>query len=222
MKTLAVILMLSAAVGHAEVIDRIGVTVGDSVITTSEIKAQLRVAALIDGKPLKLDESALRQAADRLIEQTLIRREMLLGDYSPAAPESVEPVLANLKRDRFSDNDAMYRAALKQYGVSESELKEQLLWQITLLQFVDLRFKPGVQVPIEDIRAYYRDTYLPRWRNQSNAQPPTIGQVRDAIEKTLAQQQLDSLLDRWLNAARTQLSIIYRDAAFREAVEGPQ
>lgn len=206
---------------QADIIDRIGVTVGDSVITMSEVALQVRVAALIENQPLKLDEASLRQSADRLIEQTLVRREMVLGDY--AAPESnaIEPLLMTLKKDRFANSETAYQQALRQYGVSEEGLKEQLLWQLTLLRFIDLRFRPGVQVPLEDIRAYYRETFVPQWKKSTNADPPLIGIVRTRIEETLAQQQLENLLDRWLNSMRTQISIVFRDAAFRETATQP-
>jgi len=217
MRRCALLMLMSLSCIHAEIIDRIGVTVGDSVITMSEIVLQLRVAALINHQQLKLDEPALKQAADRLIEQTLVRREMALGDYSAPDPQLVEPVLAELKRDRFAGSETAYQQTLRQYRVSEEDLHDQLLWQLTMLRFIDLRFRPGVQVPLEDIRSYYRETFVPQWKRDSQSDPPPIGTVRTKIEETLAQQQLDNLLDRWLNSMRTQLSIVFREAAFKDA-----
>lgn len=219
MRMWSILLALSPVIGFADIVDRIGVTVGDSVITMNEISTQVRVAALIDGRPLKLDEASLRQAADRSVEQTLIRREIALGEYAPVPASAVEPVLENLKKERFHGSDAEYRKALRQYGIPEQDLKEQLLWQLTLLRFIDQRFRPGVQVPLEDIRAYYRETFVPQWQNATTAPLPPIGQAREKIEETLTQQQLDNLLDRWLNSARTQIPIVFRDTAFREAAE---
>lgn len=219
MRMWAMLLMLTSASVYADIIDRIGVTVGDSVITMNEIVTQVRVAALIDGRPLKLDEASLRQAADRLVEQTLIRREMALGEYASVPANAVDSVLENLKKEHFLGTETAYREALRQYGISEEDLKEQLLWQLILLRFIDLRFKPGVQVPAEDVRAYYRETFVPQWQKTTTAPPPTIGQARERIEEALTQQQLDNLLDRWLNSARTQIPIVFRDTAFREAAE---
>lgn len=219
MRRCAVLMLMYLSCINAEIIDRIGVTVGDSVITMSEIILQLRVAALINHQPLKLDEPALRQAADRLIEQTLVRREMALGDYSAPDPQMVIPVLAELKRDRFAGSETAYQQTLKQYEVTEEDLNDQLLWQLTMLRFIDLRFRPGVQVPLEDIRSYYRETFVPQWKRDSRTDPPSIGTVRTKIEETLSQQQLDNLLDRWLNSMRTQISIVFRETAFKESAE---
>ncbi len=211
--------LLCLAAIHAEIIDRIGVTVGNSVITMSEVVLQTRITALIENQPLRLDEITLRQSADRLIEQTLVRREMELGEYSSPEAFAVEPLLTQLKQDRFMGNAELYQKSLRQYGVTEDALREQLLWQLTLLRFIDLRFRPGVQVPLEDIRSYYRDTFVPQWQKNSGTPPPPIGVARERIEETLAQQQLDNLLDRWLNSMRTQISIVFRNPAFTETAE---
>ena len=38
------------------------------------------------------------------------------------------------------------RQDLNQYGVTEDELHDALLWQLTVLRFIDERFRPGVMV----------------------------------------------------------------------------
>ncbi len=221
MRALILLAVLMAA-AMAEIVDRIAVTVGNSVVTMSEVTTQVRVAALIDGKPIAFDEESLRSAANRLVEQTLLRREMLLADYQPAGVDAAKPVLERWKVERFSDDDSRYRQALAEYDVSEDRLLEQLQWQVTLLRFIDQRFRPGVQVPAEDVRAYYRGTFVPNWRGPEGAQPPPLPEVANAIEDTIAAEQLNSLVDRWLNSSRSQLDILFRDEAFLAQRAVPQ
>lgn len=209
------ILALSMAMmtAQAEIVDRVAVTVGHSVITLSEVKLQAAVTALIEGASPKLDAVALRLAANRRIEQALLRREMVLGGYEPAAPEAAQSVLASLKRDRFGGDEAAYRRALADYGVSEDDLLEQLQWQVTLLRFIELRFRPGVQITSEEVAAYYEETFLPSWSGA--APPPALEDVAQRIETLLASERVNQLMDRWLNATRAQLDIVFREEAFQ-------
>ena len=215
MRTLCLLTLVSAAPLAAEIVDRIAVTVGTAVVTLEEVRTQVRVAALIDGRPLQLDPATLREAAERLIDQTIIRREMVLADYTPPEPAAASSLLAELKKTRFQDSDLLYRASLEAYRVSEADLVVQLQWQVTLLRFIDSRFRPGIQVAPEDVTSYYEQKFLREWRATSSAPPPPAGQVRNRIELLLEQQQLDASVERWLNQARTQTTIRFREEAFR-------
>jgi hypothetical protein len=104
---------------------------------------------------------------------------------------------------------------LEAYRVSEPDLVAQLQWQVTLLRFIDSRFRPGIQVSPEDVLSYYEQKFIPDWRATSTAPPPPAGQVRNRIELLLEQQQLDASVERWLNQARTQTVIRFREEAFR-------
>jgi len=161
------LLVLLVVPALAEIIDRLAVTVDTSVITISEIVLQLRITAMLEDKPLKLDEDALREAADRLIEQTLVRREIAIADYPAPSPEAADKALQDLKQQRYG-SDPVYRAALQKYGVREAALKSQLLWQLTLLRFVEVRFRPAVQIPTEEVRTYYREKFTQDWQQRSN------------------------------------------------------
>lgn len=216
MRTVILSTMLAFAI-TAEIIDRVAVTVENSVITMSEIELQLRVTAMLDDKPLKLDEEALREGADRLIAQALVRREISIADYPAPPPDAAEKALQDLKQQRYG-NDAIYRAALRKYGLTEDELRAQLLWQLTLLRFIEVRFRPAVQIPTEEVRTYYRETFTPDWQTRSNQPVPTLPRVREQIEAALIEERINSARDRWLNLTRSQLPIVYREEAFKRGV----
>jgi hypothetical protein len=202
---------------EAAVIDRIAVTVGNQVITRSDIDRQLRVAAFLDGKPVTLTSDELRAAAERLVEQSIIRREISIGDYPPAPPALAGEVLSQVKRERFGARADAYQEALRAYGISEPQLRAQLEWQLNLLRFIDQRFRTGVQIPGEDAVAYYRERFAPDWRKARGTAPPPFSEAREEIERILTEQQVGSLVDRWLAVARTQTEIRFREAAFEVA-----
>ena len=199
----------------ADVVDRIAVSVGSSVITESEIRHQLKVRALLEGVPLLLDEENKRAAADRLIEQTLIRREMQASRYT--APDSglAKALLTSMKQSRFAGDEAAYQAEVRRARLSEADLESAFLWQLTVLRFVEFRFRPGIQVPAEEIREYYDQKFVPAWKARTVDPVPTFEEAERNCEDTLIQERIDNQLDRWISLTRTQTNIRYRDEVFR-------
>src|SRR4051794_37805596 len=56
-------------------IDRIAVSVGNQVITESELITDLRVTAFLDRSEVDLSSAAKRKSADRQVDQVLILKE---------------------------------------------------------------------------------------------------------------------------------------------------
>jgi hypothetical protein len=195
------------------VIDRIAVSVGNRVITTSQIDRAIRVSALLNG--VKADESpeARRKEADRLVEQTLVRRELELSRYPTPPPSEVEPEFAEIRK--HYGGDAGLRDALARYGVTESDVRDQLLWQAAFLRFIDVRFRPGVQVSDEDIRDYFEKTVKPLALKSEPGKPVLLEDYRDKIEEALAGQRVNAELEQWLRAARRRTDVTFREEAFQ-------
>jgi len=199
---------------RAEIIDRVAVTLDNQVITASEITLQIRLTAFLNGDPLDFSPSARQKAAGRLIEQKLIRREIQVGRYTAPSPEEVEPMLKEIRGQRFHSAEE-YRRALTDYGISEDELKAHLLWQLTLLRFIDSRFRPGVQVTDGDIQAYF-DRNRGKLQAQSGASKRlALDDLRGQIRETLTEQGADKQLDLWLAQARQRTRIEFHQEAFQ-------
>lgn len=205
-----------ALFAQAEILDRVAVSVGTRVITESELIEQIRVRALIEGTQPKFDEDSKRDAADKLIQQTLIRREMDTSRYAPTEASLADQLLANFKRDRFPNEEA-YQKALKDSGLREQDLRSAFVWQLTVLRFVEFRFRPGIQIPAEELREYYETRYLPEWRKAAKAgeMPKPFEEVESTIESILTQERIDNALDRWLSQTRAQSNIKIREEVFR-------
>jgi peptidyl-prolyl cis-trans isomerase SurA len=198
---------------QAEIIDRIAVTLDNQVITQSEITLEIRLAALLNGDPPDFSPAAKRKAADRLIEQKLIRREMLVGRYAQPSPEEVGPMLQQIQAQRFHSAE-QYRQALAKYGISEDDLKGHLSWQLSLLRFIDIRFRPGVQVTDDEIRAYF-DQRLPELGTEAPAGKVSFDEVRDQVRRILTSQGEDKQLDDWLAETRKRTRLEFHQEAFR-------
>jgi peptidyl-prolyl cis-trans isomerase SurA len=211
---LTLALNFALALTATEIVDRIAVSVGNSVIAESEIRHQLKVRAFIEGVPLSLDGESKRAAADRLIEQTLIRREMQAARYAPPDPALAKALVASLKASRFPGDSAAFEAELRRARLSEADLESAFLWQLTVLRFVEFRFRPGIQIPAEEIREYYEQKFLPAWKARTTDPPPTLEGAEKTCEDALVQERIDNQLDRWISLSRTQTTIQYREEVF--------
>lgn len=205
---LTLALLLAAVAAHPEIIDRVAVSVGDNVITESEILRQIRITALLNGTAPVFTPQQKRETAERLVEQMLIRREMRISRYAPDAAELAGEMFEAF-RAGFGNPNA-FLSALSRNDVSEAELKQAYDWQATFLRFIEIRFRPGIQVSDEELRNHYEFEY----RHRPEAQGRSFEEVRSKIEEALTERLVDNAIERWLGQARTQVRIRYRTEAF--------
>jgi len=206
-------LLLCATLLPAEIIDQIAVTVDNRVVTTSEIDEALRVAAFLNGEKPDLGPAAQRRMADRLIEQILVRREMGLTRYPEPSPSEVAATLDQAKR-RFS-GEAQFQQEMAAYNLTQRQIENALGRQITLLRYIDLRFRPEVQVQENEVQQYYETVFLPEIRKKGIAPEPTFEDARAQCEEALTSGLVDKRVDAWLVGARERARIDYAEDAFR-------
>ena len=213
---LARLIFLSAFVTsspRAGLIDRVAVTIDNQIITESEIAQEIRLTSFLNGDPPEFSPEARKKAANRLIEQKLIRKEIELGHYLKPEEAEVEAMLKQVQAQRFQ-GEKDYRQALEKYDIAEDDLKAYLLWQLTLLRFIDARFRPGVQVSDDEIRAYY-ESERARLEKTDDPDKGSLENLRDQIRDTLTGQRADQQLDEWLTGARRSARIQFHEEAFQ-------
>jgi peptidyl-prolyl cis-trans isomerase SurA len=211
---LVVLSTLLTSSPRAEVIERIAVTLDNQIIAESEVAREIRLSAFLNGDSLDFSPEARRKAAGRLIEQKLIRREIELGRYLEPSKEEVAVMLKQIQTQRFR-NAEDYRQALEKCGVSESDLNAHLLWQLTLLRFIDTRFRPGIQVSDEEVRAYFDSEQSKTEETADPGKQPRFEDLHDQIRETLTNQRIDQQLDDWLAATRKRTRIVFHPEAFQ-------
>jgi parvulin-like peptidyl-prolyl isomerase len=204
---------LFAAPVDAEIIDQIAATVDNQVITTSEIGEALRVAAFLNGEKPDLSPAARRRMADRLIEQILVRREMELTRYPEPSAADIAAALNDAK-SRFA-GEAQFQQGLAEYKLTRPEVEDALRRQITLVRYIDLRFRPEVQVQENEVMQYYETVFLPEIRKKGIKPEPSFEDARAECEERLTTVLVDKRVDTWLAEARGQARIAYDEDAFR-------
>jgi peptidyl-prolyl cis-trans isomerase SurA len=197
---------------EAEIIDRIAISAGNQVITESQVDEDIRLTAFLNHEKLELSIAERKKAAGRLIEQALVKRDLDLSRYPAPTPADADASLKDVKTSYATES--LYQQMLQQYGISEEALKRRLLWQLTLLRFVDFRFRPGIQIPEADVKTYY-DQELVKWKQQGIQPIPTLEDSQAKIEEILTQQRIDQALDTWMAETRKQVTINYLDEALK-------
>ena len=199
---------------HAEIIDRIAVSVGNQAITTSDLDREIRVTTFLNRTQPDFSPAARSATADRMVEQRLVLRELENSRYPvPDAPE-IDPIFEKFKKDNFP-RDEEYRRALAGRGIAEQDVRNELLWQRRLLTFIDVRFRAGVQVSDQEIQDYYHKTVEPAAEAAHPGQPVNLDDFRDQIEEKLTGQQVDRQLTSWLNNSRKRSEVVIHPEAFQ-------
>lgn len=208
----ATIILLFASISRAVVIDRIAVVVGDAIIKDSDIDRDVRVTEFLNGQPLNMNPSSRKAAANRLIDQLLIRREVRIGDYPRATMAEAERQLSQLEKQRFHSQAALQNE-LKRYGLTDLEVREQFRWQLTVLRFIDARFKPAVFITDDAIHKYYAEhiSELRREHPGDASLDNLSGEIRD----TLTGEQVNKMFFSWLDEQRNQTKIKYFEESLR-------
>ncbi len=208
---LAMMSLLVAGLGLGVIIDRIAIIVGNSIIKDSDIDRDIRATDFLNGRPLSLSPSARKSAADRLINQAIIRREIRIGDYPRATFEEADQQLQKLEKQRFK-SQAGFEQALNRYELTLLDLRTEFRWQLTVLRFIDQRFKPAVLVTDQQVNDYFR-------QHEAALRHEHPGQSNDDLHNVardiITGEQVNKLFFDWLDQQRKDAKIQYLEESLR-------
>jgi len=209
---LAGLLIVRALAAHSSLaqaavtIDRIAVVVNRHAIKASDVDRDLRLTAFLNQELLKTDSASRRAAANRLVDQEIIRNSLASGGYTRATDADAAKLMAQIRRDRFGNSDERLQQGLARYRLTEDQLRAQLLWQLTVLRFIDQRFRGGILVSDDEVRDYY---------TQHRAQfRGTLESETENIRNTLEGEQVNQQFEAWLDDARKRATVQFHEQAF--------
>ena len=203
-----VLLTLASPVFAGEVIDGVVATVNHQPILRSDWDAAVRFEAFMQQKHLEdVSEGDRVVALQHLIDRQLLKAQM--GDTSYMQPkqdaleQDIDKVRAQVPNGK---DDVVWQKLLASYGFTEDNLKEHLKVEFQTMNFIEVRLRPNVHVPEEDVEAYYREQLIPDLqRNGGSA--VALTDVAPRIRELLTQQRMDEMLDVWLHNLRQQAEI---------------
>lgn len=184
----------------AVTVDRVAIVVGNRVVKTSDIERDLRASQFLNKQPLDVSVAAKRKVADRLIEQELIRQEIKSGGYATPGEGDVNAFLTQLRQSRYGNSETQLRGSLAPYGLTVEQLRTYLWWQLTVLRFIDERFRPGVLVTDEDAQAYAESHRI----------------TPEKARETIAGERVNQAFEDWLEQTKRRIRVEYREEAFAD------
>lgn len=203
----AVIFVCSCQLASAAIIDRTAIIVGRRVILDSDIERDIRITAFLNHEHRDASAPSRQQAASRLIDQELIRQQIRTGNYPVATQAEAQQLLETIVKNRFAGSTAALDRALAQHEITAPELLERLLWQLTVLRFIDARFRPAVVVSDQEIEQYY-DAHRSEIKT-------SLETARPQIVEAITGERINDLLDQWLRRTRAQTHIEYLEKALQ-------
>jgi hypothetical protein len=199
-------LLLTASIARAVIVDRVAVIVGNRIVKDSDITDDLKSTAFLNQESLAVTSAARKKAANLLVDQMLIRKELESGDYPSGSVTEAHTLLADLKH-RYAD-ETSYKRALASRRIDEADLNSRLLWQLTVLRFIDARFRPAALATTEEVEKYYNE-HKSQLQAANPANPATLDRLRPQIEDLLSGERVNQLLEDWLKRKRQETRIVY-------------
>jgi peptidyl-prolyl cis-trans isomerase SurA len=192
------------------VLDRLVAVVNGDVILESDVDEERRFEEI---QPYRAAaESTRAKVIERLVDRALILQQAALQPEDAVPDQDVDAQLATLRKDipackqYHCDTDAGWKKFLSDHGFTEEEFRMRWLQRMQLLKFIEVRFRNGVKIKDDEVKAYYEKTMLPEYAKR-NVTPPPLETIKRRIEEVLLQQEVSALLRDWLKSLRAQGSV---------------
>ncbi len=182
-----------------ETVDRIAARIENDIILLSDIRALSRYQQFVDGK-----SESDAQILDRLIDQWVVRTEASVARFPRPSDAEIERSLERVRTSFPSTEE--YEARKKQSGLTDAELREMVVSQLYLNNYLDSRFRAGVQIDPKTIEDFYEKSVVPLAKSRGQ-EPPTLETARDAIQEALVQRGINDQADRWLIESKARLHL---------------
>jgi peptidyl-prolyl cis-trans isomerase SurA len=146
---------------------------------------------------------------ERLIDRTLILQQAKMQPEEPIPEEQVEAEIAALRKnipecqpDRCA-TDAEWTRFMQTHGFTPDDVLDRWRERMEMLRFIEERFRMGIRISQVEIDDYYKKTLVPAFVERG-ATAPAEDTVSARVQEILLQQQVNKLLEDWLQTLRAQ------------------
>lgn len=195
---------LAAQEPAARLVDRVVAVVDEDPILLSDVERVIGLR-VVEAQAGESPEALRRRVLDGLIEQRLRLHEIGRFGFEQTPLEEVDRQVEQIAA-RFPD-EAAWRAELARLGLGESDLRQIVARQLSVLAYVEERLGARVFVGVEDVRRYYEEELLPELERRGEP-PPPIDQVREQIRGLLRERRLNEEIVRWTAELRTAADVV--------------
>lgn len=124
-----------------------------------------------------------------------------------ATEKEVEVAITELVK--LFPSQAEFQRRMQRTGLTSDKLRDIVSERVDIEKYLDFRFRNFTVVTPKEIEEYYRDVYVPRFRQRSPQQiVPALDQARAEIEAALMESKIATSLQKYLDEARERAEIV--------------
>ena len=200
--TLILVLPFVLSSTEAVIIDKIAAIVNEDVITQSEVDATGKLELRLAGLPKT--ESTLQNRIDfhLALQQLKTQPPVLLTE------EEIQSAYDSIRLRYGGDEELV--AFLGSIGMSRDDLLQEIRDQLTIRKFIRDRFRPFVNITLEDAEDYYEKVYKPAGEMLARDVPP-FAEVFPEIQNLLVESKIQDRIAEWVQEIRKNARINIKD-----------
>lgn len=185
-------------ISHAVIIDKIAAIVNEAVITQSEVEAMGKLDLRLSGLPRK--DSVLQERIDfhLALQQLKTQPPVLVPE------EELETALKSFELRHGGAEEL--NEFLNNIGMSRDDLVLEIRNQLRIRKFIRDRFRPFVNITIEDAEDYYEKVYKPAGEMLAKDVPP-FAEIFSEIQNLLVESKIQDRIAEWQVEIRKQARI---------------
>jgi hypothetical protein len=99
---------------------------------------------------------------------------------------------------------------LNSIGMNYEDFENEVRGQLSIREFINLRFRPFVNVKIEEAEKYYNEVYKPELEREGKP-VPSFGESFEAIQSDLAASRVIERTKEWLDQMKEDSSVYIKE-----------
>ena len=201
-------------------LDSVVAVVNNQAILASDLDFEMHVFKLLpigSRRDLTPANSLERLTTRALIEQQILQQDPHGMDVTQKElNDSLDELRQNLPacKQRDCTTEAGWASYLATLGLTPNRVAEYWARRMAVLRFIEMRFRSGIRVTPEEIAAYYKDSFVPKYAKPEDA--PPLEKISPRIQEILLQQRVNLLLNDWLKSLQDQGQVEILDPALRK------
>ena len=188
-----ILMVVFSIAAEGVVIDKIAAIVNEDVITQSEVDAIGKLDLQLSGLPRA--PSMLQERIDfhLALQQLKNQPPVLLTD------EEIQSAFDTIRFRYGSEDDLL--DFLNSIGMSRDELLLEIRSQLSIRKFIRERFRPFVNITLEDAEDYYEKVYKPAGEMLAKDVPP-FAEVFSEIQNLMVESKIQDRIAEWSQELR--------------------
>jgi peptidyl-prolyl cis-trans isomerase SurA len=195
-------LLFFATLSHSAIIDRVAAIVNDDVITESEVGAIEKLGLNISGLP-KAENTLKDRVNHHLVIQQIQRQPP-----PTVTSEMIRNTVDSFTREHGGNEELL--VFLNSIGMNYEDFENEVREQLRIREFINLRFRPFVNVRIEEAEKYYNEVYKLQLEHEGKP-VPSFGESFEIIQSNLAASRVVERTKEWLDQLEREASIYIKE-----------